>query len=108
MGTGRSGLSQSGGRFDIAYQFGNVRYVYTNSKADEEDLIESNMARRLVYVTVTPSDNLKRVYYYNSSTKRIEVIDLRSGSGSTEREKEIAEKVERIWRDRHSKKKRGV
>ena len=91
---------------DIAYQFGNVRYVYTNSKADEEELIESNMARRFVYVTVTPSDNLKRVYYYNSSTKRIEVIDLRSG-GSTEREKEMAEKVERIWRDRHSKKKRG-
>lgn len=99
---------KTGVDMDIAYQFGNVWYVYTNSKADEEDLIESNMARRLVYVTVTPSDNLKRVYYYNSSTKRIEVIDLQHGSGSTEREKEIAEKVERIWRDRHSKKKKGV
>lgn len=108
MGAGgrSSGVAESN-VYELAYQFGNIRYIYANTKLEDLNILRANLARRLIYVTLTQNDTFKKLYYYNSTTKRIEVVNLHNLSGEqlTAHERHLVERVTRIWRDRHTKKK---
>lgn len=124
-----SGISVRGKPYGSEYtellKSGNIKFVrYNDSKSAKAPM--ETMTRGRVYVTVNTRGNLAAVTYYDNANKRTKQIDLekphmgvsphthhgfehnendseKGFSNLTSEEKEMVERVKKIWYNRHSK-----
>lgn len=125
-----SGISKSGNKYgteySTLYQFGNIKFLISNGK--NTPIPMETMTNGRVYVTVDKNKNtLKSISYYDSNGKRTKQIDLdhkhngeiihthhgyfhnendskKGASKLTSKEKEMVERVQKIWLNINKKK----
>lgn len=124
-----SGVSASGKPYGSEYRTvlksGNIKFVTANDGSATAPM--ETMTRGRVYVTVNNSGTLKFISYYDTGNKRVKQIDLgkphkgvsphthhgynhsendsaKGYANLTTEEKELVDKINRIWHNRRNNK----
>ncbi|WOC74842.1 hypothetical protein RX717_12770 [Intestinibacillus sp. NTUH-41-i26] len=123
--SGRSGGKPYGSEFRTLLQSGNIKFVQYNGSMSAKAPQET-MTHGRVYVTVNAAGTLKHITYYDTKNKRTKQIDLdrphdkvsphthhgyihseKDGAKGyaklTSKEREMVERVKKIWYNRHNK-----
>lgn len=117
-----SGISEYGNvygsQYHSVFESGNIKFVIKNPGATEE--LQETMTRGRVYVRVDDGNNLRQIVYFDNENRRSKSIDLghahqkekphthhgynhsendstKGFSKLTDKEKQMVERVQRIW-----------